>query len=120
MKNLIFILLGLSFGQVSDAQCILGDAVKAELVKEWEMAKVMTNEYLNTMPADKYDFKVQDSIRSFAQQMLHLAQVNNAMISHGTGAARIFSPARRLEQIPSAHTKDSVVYYVNAELRFCY
>jgi uncharacterized damage-inducible protein DinB len=118
MKNLIFILLGLSFGQVSDAQCILGDAVKAELVKEWEMAKVMTNEYLNTMPADKYDFKGQDSIRSFAQQMLHLAQVNNAMISHGTGAARIFSPPRRLEQIPSAQTKDSVVYYVNASYDF--
>ena len=36
MKSLIFILVGLSFGQVSDAQCILGDAVKAELVKEWK------------------------------------------------------------------------------------
>lgn len=121
MKNLAlaFLLLPvLVDGQISNAECILGEAVKAQLVKEWEMAKVLTDEYLNIMPADKYSFKAHDSIRSFAQQMLHLAQVSNAMISHGTGVTRIFSPLRRLEQVPSAQTKDSVVYYVNASYDF--
>jgi hypothetical protein len=35
-----------------------------------------TVDYLNAMPADKYSFKATDSTRSFAQQMLHLAQAN--------------------------------------------
>jgi uncharacterized damage-inducible protein DinB len=118
MKLLILLSLLFLFGQISNSQCILGEAVKAQLVKEWEMAKDMTNEYLNTMPADKYNFQAHDSIRTFAQQMLHLAQVNNAMISNGTGVARIFSPLRRLEKSPSAQTKDSVLYYVNASYDF--
>jgi uncharacterized damage-inducible protein DinB len=50
--------------------------------------------------------------------MLHLAQVTNAMIANGTGAARIFSPLRRLEQSPGAQAKDSVLYYVNASYDF--
>ncbi len=118
MKRLLLLSLFILVAQISNSQCILGDALKAQLVKEWEMAKVMTNEYLNAMPADKYSFKAQDSIRSFAQQMLHLAQVTNAMISNGTGADRIFSPLRRLEKSPSAQVKDSVFYYVNASYDF--
>jgi len=104
--------------QISNSQDISGEAVKSQLVKEWEMAKTMTNEYLESMPADKYSFKPQDSIRSFAQQMLHLAQVTNAMISHGTGAPRIFSRTRNLERSTGAHVKDSVMYYVNASYNF--
>ena len=118
MRPQIVTLLVLLGGQISSAQCILGEAVKAQLVEEWEMAKVMTDEYLNIMPADKYNFKAQDSIRSFAQQMLHIAQVNNAMISHGTGAPRILPAQRRLEQSKSAQTKDSVIYFVNASYDF--
>ncbi len=117
-RRIFFLFLFVFFGQLSNSQCILGEAVRDQLVKEWGMAKVMTNQYLNTMPADKYSFRVQDSIRSFAQQMLHLAQVNNAMVSHGTGVPRIFSPLRRLEQSPSAQTKDSVLYYINASYDF--
>lgn len=118
MKRIIFISLSLLLGQIANAQCTLAETVRAQLIEDWKLAKALTIEYLNTMPADKYGFKPQDSIRSFAQQMLHLAQVNNAMISHGTGAPRLFSPLRRLEQSPSAQTKDSVFYYVNASYDF--
>ena len=118
MKHIILISLFFLLGQISNSQRILGEAVKTQLVKEWEMAKVMTDEYLNIMPDDKYSFKAHDSVRSFAQQMLHLAQVTNAMISNGTGVARIFSPLRRLEQSQGAQAKDSVVYYVNASYDF--
>ena len=108
----------LLYSQVSNSQDISGEAVKSQLVKEWEMAKTMTNEYLESMPADKYSFKPQDSIRSFAQQMLHMAQVTNAMISHGTGASRIFSRTRNLERSTGAQVKDSVMYYVNTSYKF--
>ncbi len=113
-----FVILFALTGNLSFSQSTLGETVRDHLVKEWEMAKAMTNQYLNTMPADKYEFKAHDSIRSFAQQMLHLAQVTNAMISQGTGAARIFPRQRRLDLSPSAQVKDSVFYYVNASYDF--
>lgn len=101
-----------------NAQGNLGEGIKAQLVKDWELAKVLTAQYMDIMPADKYDFKPQDGMRTFAQQMLHLAQVNNAMVSNGTGVPRIFSRLRRLENSASAQTKDSVLYYVNASYDF--
>lgn len=101
-----------------NGQCTLGETVKAQLIEDWTLAKVQTNQYLEIMPADKYSFKVQDSIRSFAQQMLHLAQVNNAMVSIGTGSPRIFSAQRSLEKSPGAQLRDSVIYYVNASYDF--
>ncbi len=62
-----------------------------KLVKDWERAKTYTQEYLDAMPANKYEFRAVDSIRSFAEQMLHLAQGNVGLISNGTGAQRIFT-----------------------------
>lgn len=118
MKHSILFFLFLLSGWISNAQVSLGNNVKAQLVKDWELAKILTNKYLDIMPDDKYDFKPQDGMRTFGQQMLHLAQVNNAMVSNGTGVPRIFSRLRRLEQSPSAQSKDSVLYYVNASYDF--
>ena len=54
------------------------------LVREWTRARDYTGEYLNAMPEDGMNFKPTPEIRSFAEQMLHLA--NNIF---GT-AARTF------------------------------
>lgn len=97
-----------SLGQAT----ISGDSIKAILVKDWERAKAYTQDYLKTMPADKYSFKAVDSIRSFAQQMLHLTEGTMFMISTGTGAKLPGGPGS-LEQRASAQTADSVMYYVN-------
>src|SRR5215510_5914840 len=50
--------------------------LRAQMVKDWERAKAYTIEYLNTMPTDKYSYKPNDSVRSFAGHMLHLATIN--------------------------------------------
>jgi uncharacterized damage-inducible protein DinB len=117
MKKLVLLLVICSVSVMANAQGTLGETIKAQLVKDFERAKAYTNEYLNTMPADKYSFKAQDSIRSFAQQMLHLAQANINLSSNGTGATRLWL-GRRLEQSASAQSKDSVVYFVNASYDF--
>jgi uncharacterized damage-inducible protein DinB len=101
-----------SFAQPS----LNAEEVKAQLIKDWQRAKDYTNEYLNAMPAEKYSFRAVDSIRSFAQQMLHLAQANLFLISNGTGMSKNFGG--NLEQRPSAQSKDSVVYYVNSSYDF--
>src|SRR5579864_552237 len=93
------------------AQSITGEEIKAQFVKDWERAKSYTLDYLNTMPADKYSFKAVDSIRSFAQQMLHLASGNAGLITAATGEKSDL-PTRGIENRPGAQNKDSVVWYV--------
>lgn len=85
MRYLIaFILLSSVYTTVS-AQALTGDEIKKTLVGEWTRAKAYTDEYLAAMPADKYSFKAVDSIRSFAQQMIHLASANYFLMSLAEG-----------------------------------
>jgi hypothetical protein len=58
----------------------------------------------DAMPADKYSFRAVDSIRSFAEQMLHLAFSNVVLAGTGTGVQNIFL-TRKLEKSPTAQTK---------------
>jgi uncharacterized damage-inducible protein DinB len=109
-----FLLVNLS----ASAQPITGDEIKTQFVKDWERAKAYTIEYLNTMPADKYSFKAVDSIRSFAQQMLHLAAGNVGLIQFASGAKLDFPNGQAIEASPTAQTKDSVVYYVTKSYDF--
>lgn len=99
------------------AQGLNADTVKAQLIKEWQRSKAYTFAYLNTMPADKYSFKAVDSIRSFAQQMLHLAAGTFFLMHNATGDQ---SPIGMMvdENRASAQTKDSVMYYVGASYDF--
>src|SRR6266446_2409354 len=85
--------------------------IKAQMVKDWERAKAYTVDYLNTMPADKYSFKAVDSIRSFAQQMLHLAAGNCFIMSNATDQKQPSYMKSDLEHSPTAQNKDSVMYY---------
>jgi uncharacterized damage-inducible protein DinB len=86
------------------------DSLRSQFIRDWERAKAYTKEYLDAMPKDKYDFRAQDSVRTFAQQMLHLAQGNIGLAANGTGKERIW--AGQLENRRSAQAPDSVSYYV--------
>jgi uncharacterized damage-inducible protein DinB len=102
------------------AQSLSSEDIRSQLVKEWERAKVFTTDYLNAMPADKYSYIAADSIRSFAQQMLHLAGGNVFLMMNATDQTPpgAFSN-RNMENSPGAQKKDSVVYYVNASYDYC-
>jgi|SRR5436190_973083 len=104
-------LLVLVTPSIVNAQALSSEDIKAQIVKEWERSKAYTIDYLNTMPANKYSFKAQDSIRSFAQQMLHLAGANVFFMSLATDQKAPSFP-QDLEQRVSAQTKDSVMYFV--------
>lgn len=112
MKKLILLTIIGFFCTTVNAQ--LADSLKAQFVKDWQRAKVYTKEYLDAMPKDKYSYKAQDSIRSFAQQMLHLSQGTVGLIANGTGAERLTWGARNLEQSAGAQSPDSVNYFVMA------
>lgn len=93
--------------------------IKEQMAKDWERAKSYTTEYLNTMPVDKYSFKATDSVRSFAQQMLHLAQGNVFLMSNATDQQPPAWLMSNPEKRTSAQQKDSVMYYVNSSYDFC-
>jgi uncharacterized damage-inducible protein DinB len=85
-------------------------------ISEWERAKAYTLEYLETMPADKYNLKPTPEMRTFAQQMLHLTDANYSFTSAATGAQ---SPIGMGESEKSAdQSKESVVKQVTAGYDF--
>lgn len=73
------------------------DSLRAMLIKDWERAKAYTKEYLDAMPEDGINYKPTPEIRSFAEQMLHLASGNIGLSSNGTGKERIY-PGKNLEK----------------------
>jgi len=121
MKPLFALLLSVSFFSLA-AQNSLNETLKQQLVTDWERAKAYTREYLDAMPADKYSFRPVDSIRSFSEQMLHLALANVGMGFFATGfkdagaQSRFFRP--NFEKIPTVQGKDSVMYLVTTSYDF--
>ncbi len=96
----------------------MSDSIKVQYIKDWQRAKLYTKEYLDAMPKDKYNFRAQDSIRTFGQQMLHLAQGNVGLISNGTGSQRLSWAGRNLERSEGAQSADSVIYFVMSSYDF--
>jgi len=107
-----------------NAQNSPNDLLKQQLINDWERAKAYTQEYLDAMPAGKYGFRAHDSIRSFAQQMLHLSQATAGMVFFGTGSPNniihhmFLKPRQVFENLTAIQNKDSVVYYVNTSYDF--
>jgi uncharacterized damage-inducible protein DinB len=113
MKKIITLILVINVCASSQlvAQNLSDEDIRSQFIKDWERAKAYTIDYLNTMPAGKYSFKATDSVRSFAQQMLHLAQSNVNIIAFLADEPNIIGD-RNLEESKTAQTKDSVMYYV--------
>jgi uncharacterized damage-inducible protein DinB len=87
------------------------DSLRAALVKDWERAKEYTKEYLEAMPEDGVNFKATPEIRSFAEQMLHLAQGTIGLSANGTGKERIY-PGKNLEKSDEFKTKAALIKVV--------
>jgi uncharacterized damage-inducible protein DinB len=112
MTRLTFI-VAVAFMLAPATQAQTLEDIKTQMLKDWGRAKAYTIEYLNTMPADKYTFKAQDSIRNFAQQMLHLANGNVFLVSQASAEKPPTWFSFALEQRPGAQVKDSVMKYIN-------
>ena len=72
---LLFFACTATFAQIS----------KQESIGEWTRAKAYTKAYLDAMPADGYAFKATPEVRSFAEQMAHLADATYYFISTVSG-----------------------------------
>ncbi|HEX3768000.1 MAG TPA: DinB family protein [Puia sp.] len=74
MKKTAVLFTVLALILISDS--VFAQFTQSQLVAEWQRAKAYTKTYLDAMPEDGYGFKPTPEIRSFALQMLHLADEN--------------------------------------------
>jgi hypothetical protein len=118
-KIMLSIVLAAGVFAAANSQALTTNDIKAQMVKDWERAKAYTVDYLNTMPADNYSFRPNDSTRTFAQQMLHIAGGNFFLMMTGAGTPPPAWMSMDLESRPSAQSKDSVMYYVTASYDYC-
>src|SRR3984885_12157016 len=79
----LFTVLALIFVSSS----VFAQFTQSQMVTEWQRAKTYTKAYLDAMPEDGYGFKPTPEIRSFAQQMLHLADANYVFATLASGKA---------------------------------
>jgi len=80
MKKIYFIALVLTLACTS-----LFAQTKEQLVADFTRGKAYTKAYLDAMPADGYTFKPSAEMKSFAEQMLHIADADYFFVGVATG-----------------------------------
>jgi uncharacterized damage-inducible protein DinB len=81
------------------------------LVADWTRARDYTKEYLDAMPEDGFSLKPTPDIRSFAEQMTHLAGGNFSFISTATGIANPYQ-GKDLAKMEELKTKAGLTKFV--------
>lgn len=122
------IALNLALGLVCFAQTASGQAPAAAvkewpsdriggIVAEWTRAKNWTKEYLDKMPEDGMNFKPTPEVRSFSEQMLHLASANFNYGVRGTGATNPYQ-GKDLTKLDEYKTKANLTKIVMESYEF--
>ena len=83
----------------------------AQMITEWQRAKEFTKEYLDAMPEEGTNYKPTPEIRSFAEQMLHLANGNFNFASAAGGKANPYQ-GKNLEKLDEFKTKAALAKVV--------
>ena len=93
---------------------------KEQMIADWQRAKAYTKEYLDAMPEDGYSFKPTPEMRTFAAQMLHLADGDYGLVGAASGKANPLgkvSAEKTIPQTKEATTKavmDSYDFVISA------
>lgn len=82
-----------------------------EFISDFERQKTMSLAYIEAMPADKFDFRPTEGVRSFVEQMLHVSQGTFNIALNGTGGERKYAE-QNLEKDASLQSKAEVVRIV--------
>jgi uncharacterized damage-inducible protein DinB len=84
------------------------------LVNDWTRARDYTKEYLDAMPEEGVNFKPTPEVRSFAEQMLHLATANFMFSSTAAGTSNPYDPrqGKNLEKMDEFKTKAALTKVV--------
>jgi uncharacterized damage-inducible protein DinB len=84
----------------------------AMMVADWQWAKEYTMAYIAAMPETGINLKPTDSVRSFAEQMLHLTSANVGFTAQVTGLPPAIEDVRGLEKNESYKNKAALTEVV--------
>ena len=99
--TLIFLVAWLGLSSFQPAESV------SQMQADWQRAKAFTMEYLDAMSADGLDFKPNAEIRSFREQMLHLANGNFNFAAGASGKDNPYK-GKNLEKMDDFKTKESL------------
>ncbi|GAB3716727.1 hypothetical protein GCM10027592_58280 [Spirosoma flavus] len=88
-------------------------------INDWVRAKAYTKEYLEAMPEEGYALKPTPDIRSFAEQMLHLTDLNYALASAASGEQSLYELGE-LEKMTQDKSKENITRIVLDGYDFVY
>ena len=97
----LLILSGLLSGRAAGSG---SSTTVAQLVTEWQRAREFTKEYLDAMTEEGTNYKPTAEIRTFAEQMLHLANGNFNFAAAASGKANPYQ-GKNLEKMDEYKTK---------------
>lgn len=83
MKKLSLLIMLLAFA----CSTVFAQITKDQSIAEWTRAKAYTKAYLDAMPADGYTLKPTPEMKSFAEQMLHIADADYYFVGVISGKA---------------------------------
>ena len=84
----------------------------AMMIADWKWAKQYTVSYIEAMPESGINLKPTDSVRSFAEQMLHLTSANVGFTAQVTGLPPTIENVRELEKNESLKNKAALTEVV--------
>ena len=84
----------------------------AMMIADWQWAKEYTLAYIESMPESGINLKPTDSVRSFAEQMLHLTSANVGFTAQVTGLPPTIEDVRGLEKNESYKNKAALTEVV--------
>lgn len=100
------VIAGESHAQSTNAAAAAPDRVKTA-VAEWKRMKLGIQEYIDAMPEDGISFKPTPEIRSFAEQMVHIAGTNYAFGAAVTNQSNPYDAANGKNPEQMAELRES-------------
>ncbi len=97
------------FAVLAMATSLTAQTPKENILKDWERARAYTKEYLDAMPESGYALKPTKEMRSFAGQMLHLADANYGIVGTATEVAPTAKDLEKSNDIAKASVTEKVL-----------
>jgi len=85
---------------------------KEMMIADWKWAKEYTLAYIESMPESGINYRPTDSVRSFAEQMLHIASANVGIVAAVSGLPPTIEDVRELEKNESLKNKAALAEVV--------
>ncbi|WP_395617388.1 DinB family protein [Aquirufa sp.] len=97
------------FAVLAMATSLTAQTPKENILKDWERARAYTKEYLDAMPESGYALKPTKEMRSFAGQMLHIADANYGIVGTATKVAPTAKDLEKSNDVAKASVTEKVL-----------